>query len=62
MVLGNHLWATLLGQGGGLDQLTSKGPFQPQPFCEVPLAAVEFTTIGVINSKPRFNIVLFGTL
>ena len=31
LLLGNWLWVTLLEQGG-LDQMTSRGPFQPQPF------------------------------
>ena len=33
MILGNRLYMDLLEQGL-LDQTTSKGPFQPQPFCD----------------------------
>lgn len=33
MVLGNQLQVTLLEQEG-LDQMISRGSFQPQPFCE----------------------------
>ncbi|QDZ82733.1 hypothetical protein D0440_26055 [Priestia megaterium] len=32
-VLGDLLWVTPLEQGG-LDQIISRGPFQPQPFCD----------------------------
>ena len=30
--LGGPAWA-----GGGVDTMTSRGPFQPQPFCNSPL-------------------------
>ena len=33
LFLGNWLWMTLLEQGW-LDQITSRHPFQPQPFCD----------------------------
>lgn len=33
MVLGNQLYMALLKQGV-LNQMTSRGCFQPQPFCE----------------------------
>jgi len=33
-VLGNQLQVAQLEQGRGLDQMTSRGPYQPQPFCD----------------------------
>jgi len=33
MVLGNQLWVALVEQEG-LDQMSSTGPFQPQPCCD----------------------------
>lgn len=33
MDLGKQLWVALLERGAGLNQMSSRGPCQPQPFC-----------------------------
>ena len=40
--LGGSIWA------GGLDQMTSRGPFQPQPFCDSLLLWTLFQFIALI--------------